>query len=280
MKSSKKKRDNESIKICLTIAGLDPSGGAGIVADARTFTAFGCFPLTAATSLTFQNTRGVSGAVNQSAETVRAQITPLIEDFEISAVKTGMLPTAEIVEIVAELVKKNKLENLVIDTVLRSTSGFSLIEEHAVQAMIKHLFPLARVITPNIPEAERLSGIKILIEEDVRQAAKIIQKMGAKAVVIKGGHFPPHNNSLTVKDFLFVGETEKIFSAKRVASDATHGTGCTFASAIAACLALGKSLEESVDMAKKFVTVAIASAPRIGSGHGPVNHSIKGFDEF
>lgn len=280
MKPPIKNYKDESVKVCLTIAGLDPSGGAGIIADARTFTAFGCFPVAAVSALTFQNTQGVFGAVNQSAEIVRRQLEPLIDDFKISAVKTGMLPTAEIIETVAGLIKEKKLENLVIDPVLRSTSGFSLIDENAISALIEFLFPLATIVTPNIPEAEQLAKIKIADKDDAWRAAKIIQNLGAKSVVIKGGHFPQTNNNSTVNDFLLTENTERIFSGERVVSRATHGTGCAFASAIAACLARGKNLEESVETAKKFVTAAIANAARIGRGHSPVNHSVKGFDEF
>lgn len=280
MKQSEKKHGDKSIKVCLTVAGLDPSGGAGIIADAGTFRAFGCFPLAAVSSLTFQNTQGVFGAVNQSAETVRGQIEPLIEDFEISAVKTGMLPNAEVIETVAKLIEKNKLKNLVVDPVLRSTSGYALIDENAVEALIEFLFPLAMVVTPNIPEAERLAGIKITNEADRRRAAKIIQNLGAKSVVIKGGHFPQVDKTSSVDDFLLTEKRELVFPGKHIPSEATHGTGCVFAAAVAACLARGKDLEKSVETAKKFVSAAIRTATRIGRGVSPVNHSVKGFDKF
>jgi hydroxymethylpyrimidine kinase/phosphomethylpyrimidine kinase len=286
-------------RVTLTIAGLDPSGGAGIIADIKTFTAFGCFAAAAVTSLTFQNTVGVFGAVNQTAESVRGQVEPVLQDFTVSALKTGMLPTREVIEEVARLVRENNLGNFVVDPVVRSTSGFDLIDDQALQALIEKLFPLSAVITPNIPEAERIARMKIESVEDIRRAAQIMQNLGAKAVLIKGGHLPiadfgMRNAELTTElrktgerqavdnerkaiDFLFVGEQEFTFSADFIETTATHGTGCTFAAAITANLANGKTLTEAVEAAKRFVTEAIRTAPNLGRGHSPVNHSIAGF---
>ncbi|CAN5452768.1 bifunctional hydroxymethylpyrimidine kinase/phosphomethylpyrimidine kinase [soil metagenome] len=269
------------IKVCLTIAGLDPSGGAGIVADIKTFTAFGCFAASAVTSITFQNTTGVFGAVHQTAETVRGQVEPIIEDFEVSALKTGMLPTREIIEEVARLVQTYKLKNFVVDPVVRSTSGFDLIDDEALQVLIEKLFPLADVVTPNLPEAERITKLEIKSEKDIEKAAKIMQSFGAKNVLIKGGHLfegerrkaKGESKNRLAKDFLFEGDKFKMFEAKFIETNATHGTGCTLASAIAANLALGKSLIEAVETAKKFVTEAIRTAPNLGSGHSPINHT-------
>ncbi|HEX8734833.1 MAG TPA: hydroxymethylpyrimidine/phosphomethylpyrimidine kinase [Pyrinomonadaceae bacterium] len=288
-------------KVCLTIAGLDPSGGAGIIADIKTFTAFGCFATAAAASLTFQNTVGVFGAVNQTAESVRGQVEPILQDFKVAALKTGMLPTREVIEEVARLVRENNLENFVVDPVVRSTSGFDLIDDEALQALIEKLFPLSTVITPNIPEAERIARIKIENIEDIRRAAQIMQALGAKAVLIKGGHLPiadcglrngeyksqdaeltdegqgTNDEGRKAIDFMFTGEREFTFSADFIETNATHGTGCTFAAAITANLANGKALPEAVESAKKFVTEAIRTAPNLGHGHSPVNHSIAGF---
>src|SRR5687768_313599 len=175
-------------KICLTIAGLDPSGGAGIIADIKTFTAFGCFASAAVTSLTFQNTTGVFGAVHQTAESVRQQVEPILNDFKVDALKTGMLPTREVIEEVARIVAENKLKNFVVDPVVRSTSGFDLITDAALKSLIEKLFPLSDLITPNIPEAERIAQMKIETAEDIKKAAKIMQELGAKNVLIKGGH--------------------------------------------------------------------------------------------
>ncbi len=285
----KSKIQNPKSKICLTIAGLDPSGGAGIVADIKTFTAFGCFATVAVTSVTFQNTIGVFGAAHQTAETLRGQVEPIIEDFEISATKTGMLPTHEIIEETARLVKENDLKNFVVDPVVRSTSGFDLIDDEALKILIEKLFPLSGVVTPNLPEAERITRMKIENEKDIEKAAKIMQNLGAKNVLIKGGHLsilgldksrvqsPKSKVQKTAKDFLFVGDEKYVFEADFIETTATHGTGCTLASAIAANLALGKSLIEAVEIAKRFVTEAIRTAPNLGRGHSPINHSVKNF---
>lgn len=261
-------------KICLTIAGLDPSGGAGIIADIKTFTAFGCFATSAITSITFQNTTGVFGAIHQNAESVRGQIEPILQDFTISALKTGMLPTREIIGEVARLVRENDLQNFVVDPVVRSTSGFDLIDNQALQILIENLFPLAEIVTPNLPEAERITKMKIENEQDIEKAARIMQSMGAKNVLIKGGHFgKAEGGRRKAEDFLFEGQKRRTFEAEFIETNATHGTGCTLAAAIAANLALEKSLIEAVEIAKKFVTKAICTAPNIGRGHSPINHT-------
>ena len=177
-----------SLVVALTIAGIDPSGGAGVIADVRTFAAFGCFATAAVTSLTFQNTTGVFGALHQTPETVRAQVTPIIEDFNVSCAKTGMLPTREVIAEVARLFREMPLPAPVVDPVMRATSGDDLINDDAVSCLVADLFPLALVVTPNIPEAERLTGLTITDESGMRQAARIIRGMGARAVLVKGGH--------------------------------------------------------------------------------------------
>jgi hydroxymethylpyrimidine/phosphomethylpyrimidine kinase len=291
----KSKIKNQKSKICLTIAGLDPSGGAGIVADIKTFTAFGCFATAAVTSLTFQNTTGVFGAAHQTAEILRGQVEPVIEDFEISATKAGMLPTREIIEETARLVEENNLKNFVVDPVVRSTSGFDLIDDEALKFLVEKLFPLSAIVTPNLPEAERIARMKIENEKDIEKAAKIMQSFGAKSVLIKGGHIPildfgfwildsnrakdqrPKTEDRKARDFLFVGDEKYVFEAEFFNTTATHGTGCTLASAIAANLALGKSLIEAVEIAKRFVTKAIRTAPNLGRGHSPINLSISDF---
>ncbi len=267
-------------KVCLTVAGLDPSGGAGIIADIKTFTAFGCFATAAVTSLTFQNTTGVFGAVHQTAESVRGQIMPVIEDFSVAALKTGMLPTREIIEETARIISENHLINFVVDPVVRSTSGFDLIDDAALQSLIEQLFPLAAIVTPNLPEAERITQMKIETEQDIEKAARIMQNFGAKSVLIKGGHFfdsnlPKVKNTIKIaRDFLFVGDDLQVYEAEFIETNATHGTGCTLAAAITANLALGKTLMEAVETAKKFVTEAIRTAPALGSGHSPVNSAV------
>ncbi len=297
MSKGQRTKDDEQ-KVCLTIAGVDPSGGAGVYADIKTFSAFGCFATAAITSITFQNTQGVFGAEHQTAPTVRKQIEPVLDDFEIAALKTGMLPTREVIEETAAIIEKNNLKNLVVDPVVRSTSGFDLITDAALKALIEKLFPLADVITPNIPETERISGIKIKTEDDIRQAAEIMRRKGAKNVLIKGGHLEisdskvqisdsefsekdkvqssktedqrPKTENRTAKDYLFIGDELKIFEAEYFETTSTHGTGCTLAAAIAANLALGKDLTEAVGVAKMFVNKAIKNSPHIGKGNSPV----------
>lgn len=258
--------------VCLTIAGLDPSGGAGIIADIRTFSAFGCFASAAVASLTFQNTTGVFGAVHQSAEEVRRQVDPIIDDYTIAALKTGMLPTREVIEEVARLVRNMKGAKFVVDPVVRSTSGFDLIDDDALQSLKRVLFPLADLITPNRPEAERISGIAIESAADVEAAARTMQAMGARNVLIKGGH-PPAGSETPRRavDFLFIGDELHTLESDFIETTATHGTGCTLAAAITANLALGKDLLEAVRTAKEFVTEAIRTAPALGHGHSPIN---------
>lgn len=259
-------------KICLTIAGLDPSGGAGIIADIKTFSAFGCFATAAVASITFQNTTGVFGAVHQTAATIRGQVEPVLEDFEVAAVKTGMLPTREVIDETARLIEENKLTNVVVDPVVRSTSGFDLIDEAALHTLIEALFPLATIVTPNIQEAERITGKTIRGEDDIETAARLIQSMGARNVLIKGGHFEAETLcSQKARDYLFIGDESVVFEADYIDTTATHGTGCTLAAAIAANLALGNDLKEAVSISKAFVTEAIRTAANLGHGHSPIN---------
>ncbi len=270
-------------KIALTIAGVDPSGGAGTVADVKTFAALGVFPTAAIASITFQNTQGVFGAEHQSADSVRQQIMPILDDYEVSAVKTGMLPTREVIEEVAAIIGERNLKNIVVDPVVRSTSGFDLIDDSALRSLIEKLFPLADIITPNIPEAERISGVAIENESDIHDAASVMRELGARNVLIKGGHFGNAEVGMRnaesrgasgvgiAKDFLFLGSELKVFEGEYWETTATHGTGCTLSSAIAANLALGNDLTTSVEIAKRFVNEAIRTAPMIGRGHSPIN---------
>lgn len=264
--------------VCLTIAGLDPSGGAGVIADIKTFRAFGCFPTAAITSLTYQNTKGVFGAEHMSAEIVRRQIEPILDDLEIAALKTGMLPTRDIIESVGDIIRENSLSNVIVDPVVRSTSGHDLIDSDAISTLIRVLFPLADLITPNIPETERITGIAIEAEEDIYDAAAIMRDMGARNVLIKGGHrfgrehgTPNAGSVRKAIDTLFIGKEKYEFSAVYIETTATHGTGCTLASAIAANLGLGKELKDAVQIAKDFVTNAILAAPMLGHGNSPID---------
>lgn len=263
--------------VCLSIAGLDPSGGAGILADVRTFAAFGCFPAAAVTSVTFQNTEGVFGAVSQSPDTVRSEIEPVFDDLEIAAVKTGMLPDAGVIETVSGILQDRGVKRLVVDPVVRSTSGYDLIDDAALRSLIDALFPLATVVTPNLPEAERISGMKIEGRSAIVEAAGRIRELGARNVLIKGGHIPGEvGGEFRIEkrkavDFLFIGEDLTEIDDEFIETDATHGTGCVLSSAIAAGLALGSDLETAVRSAKSFVNKAIRSAPLIGKGHSPIN---------
>lgn len=262
--------DDQAPPVALTIAGFDPSGGAGIIADVRTFAAFGCFATAAVTSLTYQNTTGVFGAMHQTAEVVRAQVLPVVEDFKVAGLKTGMLPSREVIEEVARLLREARLPSPVVDPVVRSTSGYDLIDDEALAALKKHLLPLACVVTPNIPEAERITGLSISDEEGMLRAARAIREMGARAVLIKGGHL----TGRIALDVLDDEGTVNTFAATRIETTATHGTGCTLSAGLAACLARGMELEDAVGAAKRFVTDAIRRAPGLGRGHGPINHSV------
>lgn len=261
--------EDNRLPVALSIAGFDPSGGAGLVADIKTFTAFGCFATAAVTSLTFQNTTGVFGAVNQTADAVRAQVLPVVEDFSVACAKTGMLPSREVIEEVARLFRETALPAPVVDPVVRSTSGYDLIDDHALRSLVEELLPLARVVTPNILEAERITGLRIKNEESMRAAARLMREMGARAVLVKGGHL--EGEALDVLD----NEGRiTIFRGARIVTNATHGTGCTLAAAIAASLAYEMDLVTAVGTAKRFVKDAIRSAPHIGHGHAPVNHNV------
>jgi hydroxymethylpyrimidine/phosphomethylpyrimidine kinase len=253
----------------MTIAGLDPSGGAGIVADIKTFARFKCFPTTVITSVTYQNTVGVFGAVHQTADSVRRQAEAVFDDLDIAALKTGMLPTAEIIETVADMIAERKLRHIVVDPVVRSTSGFDLIDDAALRVLMEKLFPFADLITPNLPEAERIAAMQIDSQESIENAAAAMRQMGARNVLIKGGHMLSKNNK--AKDFLFIGDELTVLEAGFIDTTATHGTGCTLAAAIAANLALDYEIKDAVATAKAFVNEAIRTAPHLGRGNSPIN---------
>jgi hydroxymethylpyrimidine kinase/phosphomethylpyrimidine kinase len=255
---------NNSSPVVLTIAGFDPSGGAGIIADVQTILHFGCRPVAAITSLTFQNTEGVFGAIHESAQSVRAQILPVIEESQVAGVKIGMLPTAEIVLEIARMIRAHTLPPPVIDPVMRSSSGFELVEQDAIEALRSQLMPLARLITPNVPEAEALTGITIEDEQGMRSAAEKLREMGARAVLIKGGHLNQKSEVGSQKsegrqaiDILEDEGDVTVFRSEWIDTLPVRGTGCMMSSAIASNLARGNSLPESVRVAKQFVADAI-----------------------
>lgn len=251
----------------LSIAGSDSGGGAGIQADLKTFQMLGVYGMTAVTAVTVQNTRGVFGYHPVPPEMIAAQIDAVAEDLGVDAAKTGMLATAAIIEAVADRIRERRIAPLVVDPVMVAKGGALLLEEDAREALIRQLLPLAAVVTPNLPEAEVLTGLEIRSREDMIEAAKRIVGMGAGAAVVKGGHFPGEP-----LDILFDGRAVVEFPGTRVHTRHTHGTGCTFSAAIAAELAKGSTLLDAVSVAKAFVSAAIEEAPGIGGGHGPTNH--------
>ena len=250
----------------LTIAGSDSSAGAGIQADLKTFAALNVYGLSALTAITAQNTQGVRAALTLAPELVEAQIDAVLEDIGADAAKTGMLAGSEIIEAVAGCISRWKLR-VVVDPVMVAKSGDPLLAPAAVTALRSVLLPLATVVTPNIPEAEVLSGLQIKTSKDMRAAAYAIFDLGPSSVVVKGGH-----RTDRAIDIFFDGERFMEFPAERIVTPHTHGTGCTFSAAIAAFLARGLSLHEAVAGAKQYITEAIRQAPGLGKGHGPVEH--------
>jgi len=254
------------MKQVLTIAGSDSGGGAGIQADIKAMSANGVFAMSVITAITAQNTEEVTEVFELPASIIAAQIDAVFDDFEVAAVKTGMLSSAEIVKIVAKMLKPQKVTNLVVDPVMVAKSGHPLLKPDAIEAVIKQLIPLALVVTPNIHEAQQLSGVETLA--DARQAAKIIHKMGCRNVLIKGGHLLADRGT----DLLYDGKFFEVFKGEYINTPHTHGSGCTYASAIAAHLALGKPLSQAVKAAKAYITEAIRHALAIGHGKGPTHH--------
>ncbi|MCM3706094.1 MULTISPECIES: bifunctional hydroxymethylpyrimidine kinase/phosphomethylpyrimidine kinase [Cytobacillus] len=252
----------------LTIAGSDSGGGAGIQADLKTFQELGVFGMSALTAVTAQNTRGVQGVYPMTAESVASQLQSIGEDLRPDAVKTGMLFSAEIIESVSKEIMKYGWNNIVIDPVMIAKGGAGLLQTEAILAMKKHLIPLSMVITPNIPEAEVLTDAIIRSMDDKKKAAYELHRLGARNVIIKGGH----EEGNIAADLLFNGENFTEFKSNRIETVNTHGTGCTFSAAITAGLADGLSVSQAADRAKQFIQAAIEHDLRIGSGHGPTNH--------
>ncbi len=256
-----------SVPSVLTIAGSDSGGGAGIQAGLKTFAALGVYGTSAITAITAQNTQGVRDVFTLPAGIVAAQIDAVAEDIPPSAVKTGMLATAELIEIVAAKAGERELRPLVVDPVMVATSGHTLLEPDAVEALKTRLLPLASIVTPNLAEAETLVGRELPAWEDAREAAQELVAMGAGAAVITDVR-----SSGPAIDLLYDGNEFHEFTASRVDTTNTHGSGCTFASAIAAALAKGSDLRGAIAMAKAYVTKAMQAAYPIGRGRGPVHH--------
>lgn len=255
------------MKTALTIAGSDSCGGAGIQADIKTMTMNGVYAMSAVTALTAQNTTGVRAIVNSTPEILKAQIDAVFEDIYPDAVKIGMVSSVELIKVIAERLIFFGAKNIVVDPVMVATSGSSLIGDGAVDALKNKLLPLARVITPNIPEAEVLSGIKILASDDMIKAAEIISDEFGCAVLCKGGHSLNDAN-----DLLFENGDYKWFNGRRIDNPNTHGTGCTLSSAIASYLAKGFDLSTSIIKAKEYITGALSDMLDLGKGSGPINH--------
>ena len=259
----------QTMKTALTIAGSDCSGGAGIQADIKTMTMCGVYAMSAITALTAQNTTGVFGIMEVTPDFLAAQIDAIADDIPPNAVKTGMVSSIGLIETIADKIEKYKLPNVVVDPVMVATSGARLISEDAVAALESRLFPLATVITPNIPEAEVISGISIHSRSDMERAAAMIHERYGCAVLCKGGHSIADAN-----DFLYQNEQiQKWFEGKRIDNPNTHGTGCTLSSAIASYLALEHDLIDSVRMAKDYLSSALAAGLDLGKGSGPMMHN-------
>ncbi len=256
------------MKIALTIAGSDSSGGAGIQADLKTFQAHGVFGMSAVTAVTVQNTQKVFAVQEIEPQIVHDQIICLFEDAVIHAVKIGMVSSIKLIQAIAKALNAVKPPPIVLDPVMISKSGYRLLNQDAQEALIQYLFPLSEVVTPNIFEAEALIAQKIHTVEEMKTAAHDILKLGAKKVVVKGGHL----GEKQATDILYDGQEYKQVQSYWVETRNTHGTGCTFSSAIAANIALGKEFFDAVTCAKEYITGAIEHSLSIGKGHGPTNH--------
>lgn len=257
----------------LTIAGSDSSGGAGIQADLKTFSALGCFGMSAITALTAQNTQGVRSIENVSPNFIKDQIESVLEDIGADAIKIGMLYTVEIIQIVAETIKKYDVKHIVVDPVMVSKSGHRLLQKEAIEALKKELLPITTVLTPNLPEASELLGQLVLKKDEMENAALELLQFGPKAVLIKGGHLEFSESS----DVLAIDKRFTWFQQNRIETVNNHGTGCTLSAAITAYLAQGFKMKDAVRLSKQYLTCALESGThyKIGKGHGPVHHFFK-----
>ena len=254
----------------LIIAGSDSSGGAGIQADIKTVTALGSYAMTAVTAVTCQNTKGVKEITSIPTKNVKKQITMVLEDIGANAIKIGMLHNTSIVKCVHKILKKYKIKNIVLDPVMISKGGSRLVNDKSIKYLKKLLLPLCNVVTPNIPEAEVLTGCSILNKEDMIIAAKKIINMGAKNVLLKGGHL----KNKMIFDILVSNKEIKIFPKRKIKTSHTHGTGCTLSSALATCLSQKINMLKACEISLGYVDKAILTAPRYGKGFGPLNHLV------
>ena len=252
----------------LIIAGSDSSGGAGIQADIKTVTSLGSYAMTAVTAVTVQNTKGVKSVISIPANEIKSQIIYTVKDIKPDAIKIGMLHSSKVVKKVIESLKKIKVKKIVLDPVMVAKGGAKLISNEAIQILKKKLIKQVTLITPNIPEAEVLTGVKIKNKKDIILAANKLINLGAKNVLIKGGHL----KSKTVEDIFLNKSGFKIFVSLRHNTKNTHGTGCTLSSAITTFFSCGKSIKKACDLGIKYVNLAIFTNPKYGKGHGPINH--------
>ena len=262
-----KKEGSALMKTALTIAGSDCSGGAGLQADLKTFSAHGVFGMSVIVSVVAENTRRVIAAQDIPPDMIARQMDAVFEDMPVDAVKVGMLSSPECMEAVAAKLRQYRPRHVVIDPVMYAKNGCPLMDPRAVGTLVETILPLAGVLTPNIPEAERITGLSIRSGADMEAAARRIHAMGCGAVVVKGGH-----RAQSALDVLFDGATVRRYEEARIHTKNTHGTGCTFSAAIAAQLARGEALPQAVALAKSYVTTAIAHALPLGGGCGPTNH--------
>jgi hydroxymethylpyrimidine/phosphomethylpyrimidine kinase len=257
--------------VVLTIAGSDSSGGAGIQADLKTFAAFGVYGASVLTALTAQNTRGVTAIADIDPAFIAAQIDAVAEDLPIAAAKTGMLSHSAVIEVVADRLRAHPVPFLVVDPVMVAASGDVLLKPEAIASLRDLMIPLATIVTPNIYEAEILTGIKVTGVDAMRDAARALVANGARAALVKGGRFDAGD----AIDVYYNGQILREFRSPRIRIERAHGTGCTLSAALAASLALGASLEDAVDTAKRYVTRALETAPKLGHGATPLNHLVK-----
>ena len=254
----------------LIIAGSDSSGGAGIQADIKTVTSLGSYAMTAITAVTSQNTKGVKEIVSISSKSLQTQITMVLDDIGANAVKIGMLQNTNIIKCVYKILKKYKLKNIVLDPVMNAKGGARLVNVSSIKYLKKLLLPLCDVVTPNIPEAEILTGYSIVNKEDMIKAAKKIINMGAKSVLLKGGHL----KNKMIFDILVSKKEIRIFPKRKIKTKHTHGTGCTLSSALATCLSQKKNMLKSCKISLEYVDRALLTAPGYGKGFGPLNHLV------
>ena len=261
-------KDKKARPIVLSIAGYDPSSGAGITADIKTMAAHGCYGVTCITSLTVQSTQGVKRVEHVDGRVITETLEELLSDFSISAIKIGMLGSAEAARAVSAFVRRNQLGNVVLDPILKSSSGADLISRDGAAVMKERMLSLVHVITPNIDEAAALTGLTVGNPEEVETAARRLHEMGVRNVIITGGHLDPPSDFVSPAG----GRENKWLEGKKVEGRSTHGTGCAFSTALACNLALGLNLLDAARAAKQYVANALKKAVQVGKGHGPINH--------